>query len=273
MLARLICRLLGLAPTSLVEQLRRRPRVASTVDRAVSFLVRPLKGRAVAIRSGDAAGLLFQVPTASTIWLSGRVERPVQAMLGQLLRAGDVFFDVGAHLGFFTMLGARLVGPAGTAVAFEPHAASVDALRSNVELNGFTNVIVVPEAVSAETGTGFLVGRTAALTALVEADAEPGSGQPVRTTSIDDFVSAHPDLIPTVIKIDVEGHEVEVLRGMHGTLSGHQPVILCEMHGRNASFARMLREFGYTLRPLEGAGPVESVPAGAHIVAVGGRPT
>lgn len=270
MLARILYRLLGLVPVSVIERLRRRPRLAWIVDRAVSLLARPLRGRAVAIRSGEAAGLLLRVPEASTIWLSGRVERPVQSALRKALRPGDVFFDVGAHLGFFTVLGARLVGATGKVVAFEPHRASVDALRANVELNRLANVVVVPKAASGARGEAVLGGRSPALATLLENGIASGFAQSVETTSIDEFVTAHPDLVPTVIKIDVEGHEVEVLRGMNETLSHHSPVIVCEMHGRNASFARILRDLGYTLEPLEDTGAVEDVPPGAHVLAFRG---
>ena len=267
MLARIIYRLLGLAPASVVERLRRRHRLASVVDRAVSSLARPVRGRAAVIRSGEAAGLRFRVPAASVVWLSGKVEQPVQRTLRRVLRGGDVFFDVGAYLGFFTILGARLVGPSGNVVAFEPHPTSVGALRGNVELNGFTNVTVVPKAVSAVSATALLDGRSAALAALLEPGAAAGSAEEVQTTSIDDFVSAHPTLIPSVVKIDVEGHEVEVLRGMKETMSRHSPVIVCEMHGRNEPVAHMLRGLGYTLRALDGGGSAEDVPRGAHVIA------
>jgi FkbM family methyltransferase len=271
-LDRVIYRLLGLAPSSLVERLRRAPRLALVVDRAVSVVSRPLQGKTVTIRSGEAAGLLFRVPRSSTVWLSGKVEAPVQAALRRALRPGDVFFDVGANLGFFTILGARLVGPSGKVVAFEPHPANVEALRANVDANLFENVVVVPEAVSAASGERLLHIRSAALAKLVEDDPEPGSAERVPATSIDDFVSTHPDLIPDVLKIDVEGHEVEVLSGMRKTLSQHSPVIVCEMHGRNASVQSSLAEFGYTLEVLDGTGELEHAPPWVHVVArpVGG---
>src|SRR5919204_1967984 len=247
MLDHVIYRLLGLAPSSVVERLRRAPRLALVVDRVVSVVSWPLQGKTVTIRGGEAAGLLFRVPRSSTVWLSGKVEEPVQAALRRELRRGNVFFDVGANVGFFTILGARLVGPSGKVVAFEPHPANVEALRANVEANLFENVVVVPKAVSAATGEKLLDVRSAALAKLVEDREEPGSAERVPATSIDEFVSAHADLIPDVLKIDVEGYEVELLSGMRKTLSQYGPVIVCEMHGRNASVQRSLAEFGYTL--------------------------
>jgi FkbM family methyltransferase len=267
LLGRVIYRLLGLAPSPIVERLRRVPRLARVVDRAVSVFSRPLQGKTVTIRSGEAAGLLFRVPRSSTVWISGKVETPVQVALRRALRPGDVFFDVGANVGFFTILGARLVGPSGKVVAFEPHPANVEALRTNVEANLFENVVVVPKAVSASSGERLLDVRSAALAKLVEDRSGAGLAERVPATSIDDFVSAPGGLIPDVLKIDVEGHEVEVLSGMHRTLSQHSPVIVCEMHGRNASVQRALAEFGYTLEVIDGPGAVEDAPPWAHVVA------
>jgi FkbM family methyltransferase len=267
LLVRVIYRLLGLAPAPIVERLRRAPRLALVVDRVVSVVSRPLQGKTVTIRSGEAAGLLFRVPRSSTVWISGKVETPVQVALRRALRPGDVFFDVGANVGFFTILGARLVGPSGKVVAFEPHPANVEALRANVEANAFENVVVVPNAVTASSGERLLDIRSATLAKLVEDRSEPGAAELVPATSIDDFVSTHADLIPDVLKIDVEGHEVEVLSGMRGTLTQHSPVIVCEMHGLNESFRRALAEFGYTFEVLDRAGTVDEAPPWAHVLA------
>jgi FkbM family methyltransferase len=266
-LARVIYRLLGLAPSPVVERLRRVPRLARAIDGVVSFLSRPLQGKTVAILSGEAAGLLFRVPASSAVWLSGKVETPVQAALRRELRPGDVFFDVGANVGFFTILGARRVGPSGKVVAFEPHPASVETLRANVAANRFEQVVVVANAVSAASGEGVLDISSAALAKLVEAGSEDGSARRVPVTSIDDFVSDHADLVPDVLKIDVEGHEVEVLSGMRRTLTQHRPVIVCEMHGRNERFRRALDEFGYTVEVLDSAAVVEDAPQGTHVIA------
>jgi FkbM family methyltransferase len=216
----------------------------------------------VVIREGAAAGLYFMVGPSSSVWASGKVEAPVQTALASSLRPGDVFFDVGAGLGFFTILGARLVGPEGTVVAFEPELANLESIRSNVEANGFGNVVVTGTAVSGETREGLVrgSGATARLTSTAP-------GVPVEIVSIDDFVAARPELVPAVVKIDVEGHELEVIRGMHETLARHRPRIVCELHGSNAEVSRELGAYGYALEVLEGYGSVEEAPGWVHVLA------
>jgi FkbM family methyltransferase len=72
--------------------------------------------------------------------------------LAASLRRGETFYDVGANVGFFTLIAARLVDPGGTVVAFEPLPENVAQLRRNVELNSFRHVVVVPAAVGGESG-------------------------------------------------------------------------------------------------------------------------
>jgi FkbM family methyltransferase len=267
MLATLISRLLRLAPPSLLDRIRRRATLAHALNNAASFVLRPLEGEVLTIERGEAAGLRLRAMADAPIWLSGNVERPVQALLRRVLRPGDVFFDVGAGIGFFTIIAARLVGGSGTVVAFEPDARSIDALHTNVNVNDFVNVVVVPKAVSAAPGSARLEGRSSALSTLVDVSAGPATAPRVATTSVDAFVAASPELAPRLVKIDVEGHEVEVLRGMATTLSQHTPIIVCEMHGANAEVNALLRDAGYTVRPLEDDRPPNDVPPGAHVVA------
>ena len=240
---------------------------ASLVLVVVSRIARPLHGRPVKIRGGEGVGLLLRVTPSSIVWISGRVEEPVQTALRRVLRSGDVFFDVGASVGFFTLLGARLVGPRGTVVAFEPHPATVQELRQNVDANALDNVLVLPQAVSSRRGDAVLELRHGARSSLADAPVATGRVAHVATTSIDDFVAIHPVLVPAVVKIDVEGHEVDVLRGMRGTLSQHNPFIICEMHGKNEAFSRMLTEVGYSAEVVGCDARLEDAPPWAHVVA------
>src|SRR5258708_4633510 len=73
-----------------------------------------------------------------------------------LIKPGDVVLDLGANIGYYTLLFARLVGPAGRVYAFEPEPANCALLKKNVELNGYENVVLVSKAVSNQTGLGKL---------------------------------------------------------------------------------------------------------------------
>ena len=241
MLDRLVLGLLSSAPPAAVDRARRLPLVAPLLKGVVTALSRSLVGRELVLADGEAAGLHFAVDRSSVVWATGRVELSVQRALAGALSRGDVFFDVGANVGFYTLLAARAVGPTGRVVAFEPHPENVAALERNVLLNGFENVVVVPKAASGGAGRALLEAGN-------RATAKLGAprGLEVETIALDDFVTAHPDLRPAVVKIDVEGHELDVLEGFRRTLEQSAPILLCEMHGRNAEFVAAASRFGFT---------------------------
>ena len=112
------------------------------------------------------------------------------ALVGRLLRAGDVFIDGGANVGLFTLVAARAVGPTGRVVAFEPSPKSREVLRRNVALNGFHWTVVRSEALDAGTGVRHFVARdgdAAGLSSFAPRDAAPSEEtQVVETTSLDE---------------------------------------------------------------------------------------
>ena len=116
-------------------------------------------GRAPVPIAGGLAHLLY-VSTADLpldhahagLIVRGTLEPPVQEALRRLIAPGAVFYDVGANVGFFTILGARLVGPAGRVVAFEPVPACARAVGRNIELNGFAHAEIREAAVGAAGG-------------------------------------------------------------------------------------------------------------------------
>ena len=136
-----------------------------------------------------------------------RWETEVVRELTRALRPGDVFFDVGAFVGAFTLLGSRLVGPAGKVVAFEPDPNARETLERNLTANGVDNVIVAPYAVGDHVGkvrlsaSGDSVGHVT-----------PTGGIEIEQVTFDSFC-ADRGLTPTVMKIDVEGSEAAALSG------------------------------------------------------------
>jgi FkbM family methyltransferase len=206
----------------------------------------PLYGHAFPVAHGPAAGLTIVAERRSLAWLSGRVEPEVQAALVQHLRAGATFVDVGASIGFFTLLAARLVGPEGFVVAFEPQSAAVSSIRRNVVLNGFFTVKIVEAAVSAKTGQAGLraVGKATAHLVPNARDAAP-----VEVTTLDDHFAQQPRG-PVVVKIDVEGHEREVLAGMTRLLGESSPVLIVETHGTAEEIRAHLAGHGYATSSL-----------------------
>lgn len=217
--------------------------------------------RVVVLTTGPGAGLRFCQDRSDENHGLGANELPVQEALARVLQAGGVFYDVGANVGYLTIVGAKLAGPKGAVWAFEPVTQNVVALRRNVRLNGFGNVTVVERAVSSAPGRQTLVlARDAGGAALEIAERPPdevGSVQ-VDVTTLDVFIGEPGVRPPTVVKIDVEGAEIHVLKGMVVTLERFKPAVLLEVDGSSDAHVeaktKICREFlesrGYQIERL-----------------------
>ncbi len=189
-------------------------------------------------------------------WL-GMHEIGVQRALERETRPGMTVYDIGAHLGFFSLGLARLVGPAGKVFAFEPMPENAQALRENVALNDSLagRVRVVEAAVSEASGRQVFYGQVnSAQGRLGEPGARPGPSYEVETVSLDDFVFSRREAAPQLIKLDVEGAEGAALQGARRLLREARPVCLLEVHGEEAARAvwEVLREAQYEIKTLNG---------------------
>ncbi len=144
----------------------------------------------------------------------------------QLVQPGMAVVEVGANIGAHTVELSRLVGPQGHVVAFEPQRLVFQTLCANLALNSCANVLALPFAVGAEEGTirvpVLAPDRSNNFGGLSLRGAT--EGEPVRLVAIDGMGlgACH------VLKLDVEGMEVEALRGAAGTIAAHRPVIYAE---------------------------------------------
>ncbi len=146
------------------------------------------------------------------IWLEMRFARD------RIISKGDVIFECGAHHGCSTILLSKWVGPAGRIVTFEPEPSNFSTLQRNVELNHLANVSARRAAVGAEDGElRFDVAGSSIAT--------NGKGVAVPVVRLDDFA----DLNPTILKVDVEGFELDVLRGAKRILE-RRPKLHLEIH-------------------------------------------
>ena len=179
------------------------------------------------------------------------------------VQPGMVVFDVGAHVGLFTVLLARWVGPTGRVFAFEPAPLTRAALTDHLALNDLAGrVTVCPLAVSDQEGSAFLymVSNSPENTLSAAHSRLPQArGAPVSVTTIDAFCASS-CLVPDLIKIDIEGFEIHALRGARQTLARQRPIVLVEMHPMNwpeigvapRHSEQLLGELNYRLRPLDG---------------------
>lgn len=173
-----------------------------------------------------------------TIIMSGHWQPEAWGVMKSALPAGGVFVDVGAHVGFFTVKGARAVGTAGRVIAIEPNPETLKELNGNIRASGLTNVQVIPVACtdSDQTLTLYSERDHPAGASLSERNAGTRGGRAsfsVRGRRLDDVVQELSLARIDVIKIDVEGAETLVLRGALGTLRRYRPVLIIELMPQN----------------------------------------
>jgi len=195
-------------------------------------LFRRLTGWIPRIASGPGKGLRFDAGPSVAGFPSGNYEVPVQDAITSLLREGDVFYDIGANIGFFSVLAGRLVGQAGAVYAFEPVPENASTLARTARLNQLGNIEVLELAISHHTGRGELcLACHAGGASLKSASVPPDlSGSIfVDTYSIDDLVQSRRIRPPVMVKIDVEGAEKDVLQGMRKVLHVWRPTVVVEV--------------------------------------------
>jgi FkbM family methyltransferase len=185
---------------------------------------------------GQSLRVVLPEVVASDLFRRGWIEPDVTTMLADHLRPGMTFVDVGAHYGYFTLLASRLVRPGGEVVAFEPSRHTGQLLRDNV--GGLRNVTVEGCAVHERQGrlslTDFGPFDSALNTVLSDARVPSSdrtglrpSAYSVPTVSLDEYLTER-GLAPDVVKLDAEGAELAILRGMRRTLRTARPIVVME---------------------------------------------
>jgi len=208
----------------------------------------------VGFHDGAGAPRMAVVPREminQSLFLYGTFEISETRLIQSLLREGMAFLDIGANIGYYTVIGARLVGPTGKVHCFEPHPDIRAQLQENIARNGYQNVVVHAEAMSEQTGT---------VTFFTSEDQQnqgtssilPGSGrkaaQQVPSVSLDDFVARLNPARVDLIKMDIEGAELHVIAGGRRTLAAADaPPIIFEAANLEP-IARALGAFGYRVK-------------------------
>jgi FkbM family methyltransferase len=267
MLRQLALRAIGRLPAPVVERIKQARQKSATVHTLTSGFSRWARHDAGTVREGPAHGLRLEVGAGKLGYLLGTNERAVQELIAAELSAGDVFYDIGANVGFFTLLAARLVGEQGLVVAFEPVPESAATIRRNVAANNFTNVLVLEQAAFSRAGSATLAVPADQVGALLTSDAPAGTRSiTVELVEIDELVRTGAIRPPNVVKIDVEGAEVDVLAGMKDVLPAAVPLVLCELHDTDAAVRELLDELGFEVELVDDGGGVDN----PHIAARAG---
>jgi FkbM family methyltransferase len=197
--------------------------------RIAEFLRKQLAAKPVKGVVELAGGLKMELDTSDflqrEIFLCGDFEPNVRREILRILKPGDLFLDIGANVGFFSLLASRAVGHDGKVYAFEPAPKAHDALRRNLQLNGIQNVTAIATALSDSPGRGalFLDARNNSGASSLNRSPHSGEAVEVELDSYDRFASQNTLSMPALVKLDVEGAEVKVLRGMQALLSRPNP--------------------------------------------------
>ena len=156
-------------------------------------------------------------------------EPHVTALLRRELHKGNTFLDVGANIGYFTMLGAKLVGAAGRVIAVEPMDKNLQLVYLGIRKNAFEHVRVMPFGASNHSGIVSIVTDPNTSNALVQSaptSSSPSNFAPVQTL---DWLCRDLDALDFV-KMDIEGHEVFAWQGAERTFAKYRPKIATEFH-------------------------------------------
>jgi FkbM family methyltransferase len=207
---------------------------------------------------------LFRCDGPADVWRARTLfqkEPGTIAWIREAVRGGDVFYDIGANIGLYSLLAAHQVGRHGTVYSFEPHAANFHSLLHNIHLNGF-NGRVRPLSVALHDRAGVFDfnyrdwSSGSSMSQLDSTrDAEENDFQPVISelkyaVTVDELVGGGMIRPPDHVKIDVDGNEMCVLQGMRKVLSGkHRPRSLqVEINARHkAQLLPLLEECGFEL--------------------------
>jgi len=181
-------------------------------------------------------------------WL-GSYEFKKQKIFENKLKKGDVVYDIGAHAGFYTLLAAELVGKKGQIFSFEPNPKNIFFLQEHVAINNYKNVKVFEEAVSDKTGSqSFDFGVNSSYGKF----SDSGESK-VQTVVLDDLCGSGELPLPNVVKIDVEGAELAVLKGSKIMLEKSHPLLFLSAHSQELyrSCLNFLAPLGYNFYVID----------------------
>jgi FkbM family methyltransferase len=210
-------------------------------------LLRLIRVRTVQRRlmTGQSIRLRTDSVLTNSIWKERSFEPAVRAAILSRCKPGMTVVDAGANFGYYTLQIATLVGPGGRVLAAEPNPTMVRELESNLRLNGITNVTVAQVALSDENGTAEFCfpedGREAHGSLRPNATFRTASRRPVLTAKLNTCLEGLGLSTVGLIKIDVEGAELAVLRGADRVLATMKPVLVFE------AAEHLSRAFGNTV--------------------------
>ena len=210
----------------------------------------------VQVAAGGLEGASFELDlqTEKDYWL-GIYEPNLQRVIKDFVKPGWVVYDVGANIGYISLLLAQAVLDTGHIVAFEALPDNFTRLQKNIRLNSLEDRITAIHAAVIDAGrpVTFMVGPSNGMGKVVGSAGRQevvyAQSLTVSGISLDEYVyqAGHP--APQAVKMDIEGGEVMALPGMRRVLQEAHPLMLLELHGPESAqvAAQILRETGYRL--------------------------
>ena len=215
---------------------------------------------AVPILQGKSFGKKWILGSTQVECALGNYESGQRILLEKMISNGDIVYDIGANVGYYTLLAELLTGKSGKVIAFEPVPRNLHYLKKHLEINNITTVDVIEKAVSDENGsTLFCLGANFAMGHVYSdwVDKHEDEYITVSLISIDKAIEEDNLPIPNCIKIDVEGAETRVLHGAKSLINQYHPKIFLSIHSnelRQECF-EFLKSVGYHIEPIDNSNP------------------
>jgi len=258
-----------LTPKFVKRWIQSNPSTYHFFRRTFSFFV-GLDGNTVTIASGPLQGMTLVVDEhVSHAHISGTYELDTQLAIDSLVSPGFVCYDLGASIGYLSLLMAR---KAKRVFAFEPAPHAAAEIRKHAAANKLENITIVPSPVSDRVRTVRFTQNDNTYGSRIAEGSSKWPTVELTTITLDDFVRTNP--FPDFIKIDVEDEEARVLQGAESILSQKKATICCELHSEKSArgVKEILEKHGYSVtdlhgKPFEITGPV--IPGDVQVI---GRP-
>jgi FkbM family methyltransferase len=233
-------------------------------DRSFAALLLPDRMETVDIKTGIAKGMQMRInPLEERSFFLGTYEEDVQVCLRNHVKEGMTVYNIGAHIGFFTLGLGQQVGSVGTVVSFEPNPEARKRLIEQISLNRIGGRVNVEGCALSDVDgcADFSIALSNTQGRFVDLPyVKPGLVIQVPCKRLDTYIREGGP-IPDIVLMDVEHAEGRVLRGMEDTIRNHRPTIILEMHGPESIKEAWveLKRHNYILTNLSNSRSVASV--------------
>ena len=225
------------------------------IKKSANFLKSQLKEDFVIV---DDNKMFLDSQDSLRLSINGIYEEMETNLVKKIVKNGDIVIDVGANIGYYTLILAKLVGDGGKVFAFEPEQDNFRLLNKNIEINSYKNVVCENMAVSSSNGKCvlYLDHQNKGSHSLVDDGASKQTVE-IKTISLDEY-SFNSKI--SLIKMDIEGHEMKALNGMKNFLEKNSnikiitefsPTLLSYSGVKPKSFLKELTEYGFIIHNID----------------------